>query len=235
MIDKNPNNIDNNFTEAELRRSALDFTSVRLQVYRLLAALFQDAPSVDMLQQLVQVAQAQMENAVDTASPEAKFYAYMAGLDMKDPEATRRDIASEYGELFVGPRPPLAPLYESIYIGFPNRLFTDQTLKVRSAYERNGLTVVKSRKVPDDHIGYEFEFMAEMVARQIEALNDDNEANIKALEAEQRKFLADHLALWTGKFAARIHENYGEGFYSALAVFADDFVMNDLEYLMETR
>ncbi len=53
---------------------------------------------------------------------EAGFYAFLKELGQSEDGDLRRTIASEYAELFVGPRPPLAPLYESVYLGSPSRL-----------------------------------------------------------------------------------------------------------------
>ena len=201
-------------------------TRYREAMYRNLSALFADAPSAEELSALVEAAQAVEIEDVRRAS-EAGFYAYLRELSGRDPEELRVEVASEYAELFVGPRPPLAPLYESVYLGFPNRLFTEQTMSVRRFYERCGLAVVKDGKVPDDHLAYELELMATLAAREAEAIEAGRPAVVLEVQRLQREFLVVHLTGWLGSFAARISEAPCAGFYSALACFARDFTVED--------
>ena len=207
-------------------RFQADETRYRQAIYRNLSALFLDAPSAETLDELIQAACAVVEEDARRAS-EADFYAYLRKLAGRDLEELRVQVASEYAELFVGPRPPLAPLYESVYLGSPNRLFTEQTMSVRRFYERCGLAVVKDGKVPDDHVAYELELMATLVSREADAIEAGRPAVVLELQRLQREFLVVHLGGWLGLFAARVAEAPCAGFYGALARFARDFVTED--------
>ena len=203
-----------------------DETRYREAVYRNLSALFADAPSTDALRGLIAAAcTVEVEDVRRTS--EAGFYAYLRGLDGRDVDELRMEVASEYAELFVGPRPPLAPYYESVYLGFPNRLFTEQTMSVRRFYERCGLSVVKDGKVPDDHVAYELELMATLAGREAEAVESGHVQAALDLERLQREFLVVHLGGWLGLFAARVAEAPGSSFYRALSRFAHEFVAED--------
>jgi len=203
-----------------------DETRYRQAIYRNLAALFTDAPSADALGELIQAACAIQVEDVRRVS-EAGFYAYLRTLEGYNLEELRVRVASEYAELFVGPRPPLAPLYESVYLGSPSRLFTEQTMSVRRFYERCGLTVVKDGKVPDDHVAYELELMATLTGREADAVEAGRSVAVLEQQRLQREFLVVHLGGWLGLFAARIAEAPCAGFYGALARFARDFATED--------
>lgn len=207
-------------------------TRWRAAIYRNLSALFADAPSADALGELIAAACSVEVEDVRRAS-EAEFYAYLRSLAGRDIDELRVTVASEYAELFVGPRPPLAPLYESVYLGSPSRLFTEQTMSVKRFYERCGLAVVKDGKVPDDHLAYELELMAMLAEREAEVLESGRVA--QALEAQrlQREFIVVHLGGWMGPFAARIDEAPCGDFYRACAHFADGFVAEDDAFLGE--
>jgi len=202
----------------------------RAATYRNLSALFADAPSVDALEALIGAAEAIDAEDVRSAS-EAGFYAYLRTLRKRGDAGLRRAVASEYAELFVGPRPPLAPLYESVYLGSPSRLFTEQTMSVRRFYERCGLAVVKDGKVPDDHIAYELELMSELAQRAAQALEAGRIEGALDLARTQREFLVVHLGGWAGLFASRIAEAPCADFYAALSCFVQGFVREDDAYL----
>lgn len=201
-------------------------TRYREAIYRNLSALFADAPSADALRELVAAAcSVEVEDMRRTS--EAGFYAYLLELAGRSIDELRVEVASEYAELFVGPRPPLAPYYESVYLGFPNQLFTEQTMSVRRFYERCGLSVAKGGKVPDDHLSYELELMAELAGREAEAIESGRVLAALDLERLQREFLVVHLGGWLGLFATRVAEAPCAGFYCALARFAHEFVAED--------
>lgn len=204
----------------------------RSAIYRNLSALFADAPSADALGELIAAACSVEVEDVRRAS-EAEFYAYLRNLAGRDTDELRVTVASEYAELFVGPRPPLAPYYESVYLGYPNRLFTEQTMSVRRFYERCGLAVVKDGKVPDDHIAYELELMAELAEREACALDAGHVDRALDLERLQREFLVVHLGGWAMPFASRVAEAPCADFYAALAKFAQGFVGEDDAFLGE--
>lgn len=204
----------------------------RAAVYRNLSALFADAPSAEALAALIEAAASVDVEDVHRVS-EAAFYGYLRELGERDDADLRRTVASEYAELFVGPRPPLAPLYESVYLGSPSRLFTEQTMSVRRFYERCGLSVVKDGKVPDDHVAYELELMAELAEREASALDAGQADRALNLERLQREFLVVHLGGWIMPFALRVAEAPCGDFYAALARFAQGFIGEDDAYLKE--
>lgn len=203
----------------------------RSAVYRNLSALFADAPSAEALAGLKQVAAASGD--VFGEKGEGRLYHYLRDVSPCDDEALRRSVASEYAELFVGPRPPLAPPYESVYLGQPKRLFTDQTMEVKRFYRRCGLSVTKDKewKVPDDHLSLELEFMARLAEREADGAEDAARAD--ATRADQLAFLEEHLGRWISLFAERVSKAPCAGFYRAASLFAAEFVEQDREALRE--
>ena len=216
--------------------NAIDWTSLadeaeyRAAIYRNLSVLFADAPGGEALAALVEAARSVSRGTARRTSEDG-FYAYLREFGDREFVDPRRAVASEYAELFVGPRPPLAPLYESVYLGFPKRLFTDQTMSVRRFYERCGLSVAKDGRVHDDHVAYELELMAALVDRETAACNRADLSAASGFWQLEREFVTVHLGGWIGLFASRIAEAPCADFYRALSRFAASFVSEDDSYL----
>lgn len=198
----------------------------RAALYGLASRAFLQEPSDEELKASIAAAQAALEAGEGWSLPcERELLAHLASFDAED-NALGTQVRSEYAELFVGPRPPLAPLYESIYVGYPRRLLSETTKCVRDAYERCGLAVAKRNRVPDDHVGYELEFMAALAQREAEALEVGDEESAKRWRSERGRFLEEHLRCWIEPFCSRLHEAPGS-YYSGWADFVRGFTAED--------
>lgn len=202
----------------------------RAALYGLASRAFLREPTDEELKASVATARASLEAGEGwSLSCERELLAHLASFDTED-DALGTQVRSEYAELFVGPRPPLASLYESIYVGYPRRLLSETTKRVREAYERCGLAVAKLNRVPDDHLGYELEFMAVLAQREAEALEAGDEDAAKRWRNEQERFLEEHLRCWIEPFCDRLHEAPGD-YYGGWAAFVRDFTAEDVAVL----
>ena len=204
----------------------------RESMYRSAAAAFTQEPSEEQLGQLVDVALAAGEGGYVRES-ERQLLSHLRQYEGADFAVLRTQVATEYAELFVGPRAPLAPLYESVYVGPLHRLNTDVTMQVRRFYERMGLEVVKRNTVPNDHMGLELEFMAALCAREAQAWGSGDVDEAQMLRDEEAAFLKEHLGMWTDAFAARVSEAYCADYYDAWTRFVQTFVAEEQEYLAD--
>ena len=207
-----------------------DHARWRAGLYRSASASFQREPTDEELAVLVGAAGAGVASGAWTFSCERDLLEHLASYDVVGARLGTR-VRTEYAELFVGPRPPLAPLYESLYVGSPRRLCTDVTRHVREAYERCGLRAEACAHVPDDHIGYELEFMAVLCERQADAAVAGCFEEEKACLSHQARFLVEHLAVWTTPFRERVERAACGDYYRAWARFVDAFVAEDARWL----
>lgn len=209
---------------------AVAFAQYRAQTYAAASEAFTVEPDAPKLRALVAAAdQASAQNTFWAC--EEDLYGYLRALSSSDPAELRTRVATEYAELFVGPRAPLAPLYESVYVGAIRRLNTDVTMRVRRFYEREGLEVVRRNTVPNDHIGLELEFMAALCTREADALEAGDADEAQRLQGVQRDFLQTHLGAWVDAFAARVAQAYCAHYYDAWTRFVQAFVSEDSAYL----
>lgn len=206
----------------------------RAQTYAAASDVFTSEPDAPQLEALV--ATAASPDAQNAILPcECCLYAYLQSLQTDNYEQLRSEIATEYAELFVGPRPPLAPLYESVYRGSLHRLNTEITMQVRRMYEQNNLEVVKRNTIPNDHLGLELEFMATLCVREAEALENGNSEECARLRIVQQEFLNDHLGAWIDLFASRVSAAYCANYYDAWARFTQSFVEHDKAYMAQNE
>ena len=211
-------------------QAAADFARYRAGIYQLASSVFTfDATEEGLSRQIEAACSADEESCVREC--EAVLFSYLRGLADADLGALRKKVASEYAELFVGPRAPLAPYYESIYLGANPRLFADVTMRVRAAYKEQGFEVDRRNHVPDDHIGYELAFMGEMCLREAVAHESGDAEAATASQIAQSNFLSIHLGVWAGFFANRVAAAWCAEYYEAWARFVEAFVNDDLEFL----
>lgn len=148
-------------------------------------------------------------------------------------EPSTIDLAQIYNRLFVGPMPPLAHPYESVYRTPGGRLMGEVTMIVIRAYAEAGLVLADDCRDLPDHVSVELEFMA-FLAIEEAAANDDND---QALEisclTRQVSFLRNHLVHWIPYFCHRVISAEPESFYGRAAVILAAFVVSDLDRTME--
>ena len=212
-----------------------DYARWRSALYGLASRAFLQEPTDEELAEMATAARQALADDCGNATGDAAgrwnlscekaLLIHLAALNDTEEDLGTR-IRSEYAELFIGPRPPLAPLYESMYVGHPRRLLTVVTQQVRDAYERSGLTPAKRNRVPDDHIGYELEFMARLCEHEANAAEAGDAEEEWRWHGAQQRFLADHLARWVEPFCERVEEAPGT-YYRGWAVFARDFAIED--------
>lgn len=108
----------------------------------------------------------------------------------EDAESIRVDHDRLYGVSAKS----LVPPYESVHLGIEGLVFDRQTLEVRNAYRALGLQAPKLNTEPDDHIGLEFDFVAQSLLSTLEASEAGADPQLPL--AALRNFLADHLHVW---------------------------------------
>lgn len=120
--------------------------------------------------------------------------------------------------LFGGLGAPLASPWESSYLsGDGGLIFQIETLEVRQWYERFGLQVRRKYHEPDDAIIFEFEFIAHLASRAVEAHSQGDEQEFESLLEAQRDFLREHLFRWVFCWCERVEANAQTDLYRGLA------------------
>jgi TorA maturation chaperone TorD len=189
----------------------------RARIYRVLAGVFVEEPSVEFL--------ATMGNVAWLSSLEQVGVKF--GADFLDTELTTlaNVLACEYATLFAssGGFPPV----ESVRL--TGRFKQDPHYQVNSLYQRLGFVQVKGRfDVFADQLGMELMFVAEMLDRCAHALAVEDMAAYKKMDKEIKRFWSLHLGRWVRGYSHLITRAANHSFYREMARFLNGFAIEEI-------
>jgi TorA maturation chaperone TorD len=189
-----------------LSSSALDEETARAEIYGLLAQLFYQVPTPELL--------AQMRVAVTDAP--------VAGGFLEEPwrqvvaatrQSTDNEIAAEYNTLFGGVGKPEIYLYASHYIsGFLN---DKPVARLREDLRALGLERDDSMSDTEDHFACLCEVMRYLIAG-----DDVSVSNL----THQATFFANHVQPWAQEMTHLISRHPKAKFFATLAEFTQAFI-----------
>lgn len=138
----------------------------------------------------------------------------------------------EYNRLFVGPRRPKAVPYESTYFDYKN-MFGTQTMDVRAYYQSVGLKIDNGLfdKIPDDHIGYEFQFLYYLSYLALDKLSQNELDAVYEILELKAEFINAHPSKWFDKFTQAIINESGFEIFCSLASFLNEYLQNEMDKL----
>ncbi|MBI4785625.1 MAG: molecular chaperone TorD family protein [Chloroflexi bacterium] len=128
------------------------------------------------------------------------------------------NLRADYTRLFIGPGKVLTPPWESVQFSEERLTFQEQTLQVRGWYQRFGLAAEKLYAEPDDHIGLELEFVAQLARLGLAALEENDQTKFKQLLDGQRGFLSEHLLKWGPAWCSQVADQAQTDFYRGIAL-----------------
>lgn len=145
-------------------------------------------------------------------------------------DKSKVDKASEeYTRLFNASGPVKVCPWESVYISGERILCNENTLAVVETYRRMGFAQWDRKRGPEDHIGRECAFMAELAGQAV------NEGNTKAQINEYCQvslaFLQEHLLAFAPEFCRLAADNAKEPLYREIARSLPRFLIEDEQML----
>lgn len=154
-------------------------------------------------------------------------YAQMKEYLRHRDSGTRRELAVDYARVFLCAgmyEQMTAPPYESVYTSEEHLLMQDARDEVLAHYRSEGLDLPADNTTPEDHLSFEFQFMAKLVERAQAALDAGDEARFAELCAKQRAFFDEHLAPWVPRLCADVRAHARTGFYRGVADVTEGFL-----------
>lgn len=127
-----------------------------------------------------------------------------------------KDMQADYMRLFIGVGNVVAPPWESVFFDESRQTFRQQTLQVRNWYRRFGLEPEKVHREPDDHIGLELTFLANLAGQALQAAENGDEQAFDSLMGARRQFLAEHPLKWVFSWCDLVNEHARTDFYLGL-------------------
>jgi TorA maturation chaperone TorD len=137
------------------------------------------------------------------------------------------DLITDYTHLFIGPDKLPSPPWESVYRGEKRLVFGDHTIQVRRAYQEYNLLPERLNQEPDDHIGYELDFMYHLNEKIIRRLKKGDMPTVKKMLVSQKNFLNEHLGKWIADFTADVEKNAWSDFFKGFAKILLGFIKQE--------
>ena len=94
----------------------------------------------------------------------------------------------------------------------------------RAFYLGEELGLPADNTTPEDHLSFEFQFMAKLIERAGAALDAGDEARYAELCAKQRAFFDEHLANWVPRLCADVRAYAQTAFYRGVADITEGFL-----------
>ena len=208
----------------------------RSNCYGLLALVFRDVPTAEIVAQL-------------TAPPLAEALSHL-GYDATQDlagelDAVTKRLGEQYTQTFVGPGPHVS-LYASVHHSGEGQLWGDSTVWVKRFIETTGLSFRKNWGSIPDHITIELELMQRLTAHEAELwiqltsspASDDKQDSLRRLQQcfqVQELFLREHLCKWIPKFCERVLEISPSVFYQEVAGLTKEIIISDVEHMAVLR
>ena len=161
-------------------------------------------------------------------------YALIADYLRHRDTGTRQEIAVDYAHTFLGAGnydKLMAPPYESVYTSEEHLLMQDARDGALSFYRSEDLDLPAENTTPEDHIGFEMQFMAKLIDRSCDALSAGDDAEFARLVRVQNEFYVQHLANWLPAFIADIERHCKTDYYRGVAQLTRAFLAEEKEQL----
>ena len=218
--------------DQELRQDFMASCEVRSAFYRFLASVYLKELNEEQITAL-----ATMTVPGDT-SLTAGYSLMKDYLSHYPPTPTeisvRQSLAVDYASTFLGAghyEKLIAPPYESVFLSPAHILMQEPRDEVVRAYAAEGVRIDPADDTPEDHMGFELQFMAELLDRQAAALESENLDEARRLGGVSQDFLQDHLAKWTPLLCNAIDEHARTDFYKGVSSITRNFIQDEVELL----
>lgn len=188
--------------------------------YGFLSRVFYEVPDAELVARLVEddlLADWPVESGqADVQSGLRLMRDFCRGWNDEHLKAIKRD----FQRLFIGPDRLPAPPWESVYRTADRLIFEEQTLQVRQEYARMGFSAPTQYNEPEDHFGLELLFLVHLSGLGIAALEQNSTEGMDYVLEGMRRFLADHVMVWSPAFLADVIEHAQTDYYRGAALLA---------------
>ena len=186
----------------------------RAAFYRFLASIFLYEPTQEQLESLAAA------DLADDGTEVGRGYALIAEYLRHRDAGTRQELAVDYAHVFLGAgsyQTITAPPYESVFTSEDHLLMQDARDGALRQYRAEELDLPADNTTPEDHVGFELQFMATLIERMGQAAEAGDAGRVSDLARKQQVFFNEHLANWLPSFAHAIDEHAKTGFYRGVA------------------
>ncbi len=192
--------------------------------YRLFSNLFGTEVTIDFLREA-----SQARPALNGVLGE---YLSSLGDDHGSLERARDEAVADFSRLFLNMSASPVCLYESPYTSSEGLLMQDARDEVRACYRECGFSLMRGKRLPEDHLSFELEFMAELCARELSCKQADDGEGAGRSRAAQELFLSNHLLRWVFDVCDGVGRTARTGLYRGVAEALRTFMEAERDYCL---
>lgn len=204
----------------------VSLSSQRAGFYQFLASLLKDELTDDQLEALSRQGLPVAGGPLDEGIRLVNSY-----VEHRD-DATRQQLAVDFAHVFLGAghyKTITAPPYESVFTSPQQLLMQDARDDVVRHYRQAGFDVSADAHAPEDHISFEFQFMAQLIERMDRAAAAADDAAAAEAAARQIDFFRAHVTNWVPLFCEAVENHACTDFYRGVAKMVRGFVAWEAE------
>lgn len=212
-----------------------ELTRMRACIYRMLASLYFKELSAE---QVAFVAEQDFTGWEELDPHVAEGIRDMARALRHVHSGTREDLAIDYAHIFLGAgstkHEKRAIPFESVYTSPSGLLMQDARDDVYRCMLEEHLAPDERLHIPEDHISFELEFMADLCDLLNAAIEAGKEDEASRLSRVQHDFHSDHLLVWIDDFCDATQRCCRTVFYGGVSKITLGFVHLDVELIAES-
>lgn len=150
---------------------------------------------------------------------------------------TREDLAVDYAHTFLAAgsskEESRACPYESVFTSRDGLIMQEARDEVYRFMLNEHLCPNERLRIPEDHFAFMCEFMADLCARSVDALEREDFAEAERLVGVQRAFFEEHMDNWVGMFCDAIEGCCRTDFYRGVSMVTRGFMNMERDLLDE--
>ena len=191
----------------------------RSQFYALLAAIFNQEPGIEFLEQL-------RGEAFQSLLAQSGF-SLGDEFTRESPDTLQKELSEEFTRLFLGPGKHIAP-YESVQLKRGSgTLWGEETVMVKRFIEAAGFNYENDFIGIPDHISVELEFLSRLAGVEAGAWAAGNVVAADNALEWQRDFVSRHADKWMPDFCCKVTQQARLSFYGTFALVLRQFLAGE--------
>jgi TorA maturation chaperone TorD len=219
--------------QAEAVRQLREANAARARLYRTLAYYYLHELSQEQIEQLAGADLASQGAEDETMQ---RGFEAMADYLSKLTTGTRQELAVDYAHTFLAAgnyETFAATPYESVFTSEEGLMMQDARDEVYKMYCAEQMQPNEDLRMPEDHLAFEFEFMALLIDRMSEGLAAGDFERARHYARLQREFHRDHQLNWVDDLCDAIEDVALTVFYVGLADVTRGFVHAETEAIAD--
>lgn len=220
--------------EKEKVEQIVELANMRINVYHMLSSLYFKELTIEQIEFMSKLDLSgfdELDERIGQGAHEMK-----RALRRVD-DGTREDLAVDYAHTFLAAGSvkgeTRACPYESVFTSDQGLLMQDARDKVYKYMLDEHLAPDENLRIPDDHLSFMFDFMAEMSRRMVVELEAQDLKEARRLLFVQQSFHKEHLLNWIFDFARAVRGCCRTRFYGGVASVTEGFISLDAELMAD--